>query len=96
MREWRVDIMEDLEKSVREFLEKAKKSLGDDSIQTELAFGEISTAILDKAKDLKADIIVIGSHSRKWLENIILGSEAQEVLKKTTIPLFIIPTRKPD
>ena len=94
IREWRVDIKGDLEKSIREFLEKAKKSLGDDSIQTELAFGDISTTILDKAKKMNADIIVMGSHSRKWLENIILGSEAQEVLKKTTIPLFIIPTKK--
>ena len=29
MREWRVDILGDLEKSVHEFLEKAKKSLGE-------------------------------------------------------------------
>ena len=94
MREWRVDIMEDLEKSVREFLEKAKKSLGDDSIQTVVEFGEIATTILGTAKDLNADIIVIGSHSRKWLENIILGSQAADVLKKTTIPLYIIPTKK--
>jgi len=94
MREWRVDILGDLEKSVHEFLEKAKKSLGDDSIQTVVEFGEIATTILGTAKDLNADIIVIGSHSRKWLENIILGSQAADVLKKTTIPLYIIPTKK--
>ena len=94
MREWRVDIMGDLEKSVREFLEKAKKSLGDDSIQTVVEFGEIAAIILGTAKDLNADIIVIGSHSRNWLENIILGSQAADVLKKTTIPLYIIPTKK--
>jgi len=37
---------------------------------------------------------VMGSHSRKWLENIILGSEAENVLKMTAIPLFIVPTKK--
>jgi Universal stress protein UspA and related nucleotide-binding proteins len=35
----------------------------------------------------------MGSHSRKWLENIIMGSQAEAVLKKTKIPLFIIPTK---
>jgi nucleotide-binding universal stress UspA family protein len=94
MREWRVDIMGDLEKSVREFLGKAKKSLGDDSIQTVVEFGEITDIILGTAKDLNADIIVIGTHSRKWLENIFLGSQVADVLKKTALPLYIIPTKK--
>jgi nucleotide-binding universal stress UspA family protein len=38
----------------------------------------------------------MGSHSQKWLENIIMGSVTQEVLRKTNIPLFIIPTKKHD
>jgi nucleotide-binding universal stress UspA family protein len=94
MRELRVDILGDLKKSTQEFLDKSKKYLGDDSIKTILKEGEIAETILNTAKELKADVIVMGSHSRKWLENIILGSEAEDVLKKTTIPLFIVPTKK--
>ncbi len=96
MREFRVDIMDDLQKSIHVFLNKAKKQLGDESIQTVVEFGEIADIILGTAKDLDADTIVMGSHSRKWLENIILGSQAADVLKKTTIPLYIIPTKKQD
>ena len=94
MRELRVDILGDLKKSTQEFLDKSKKYLGDDSIKTVLKEGEIAETIMNTAKELKADVIVMGSHSRKWLENIILGSEAEDVLKKTTIPLFIVPTKK--
>jgi nucleotide-binding universal stress UspA family protein len=94
MRELRVDFTGDLEVSTQRYLDKTKKHLGDDSIQTVYEFGEIAATILGTAKDLNADIIVIGSHSRKWLENIILGSQAADVLKKTTIPLYIIPTKK--
>ena len=94
MRELRVDILGDLKKSTQEFLDKTKKHLGDNLIKTILKEGEIAETILNTAKELKVDVIVMGSHSRKWLENIILGSEAEDVLKKTTIPLFIIPTRK--
>jgi len=43
---------------------------------------------------LHADIIVMGSHSRRWLENIVMGSVTEEVLHHTSIPLFIIPTKK--
>ncbi|MEA4840857.1 MAG: universal stress protein [Bacteroidales bacterium] len=94
MEELRVDVMGDLKKSTQAFLDKTKKYLGDESIQTLLKEGTIAETILKTAKELDIDVIVMGSHSRKWLENIILGSAAEDVLKKTTIPLFIIPTKK--
>ena len=95
-REWQVDIISDLRVAIQKFLDKAKRQLGDESIRTEIEFGDIAYVILGTAKDLNADIIVMGSHSRKWLENIILGSQAADVLKKTAIPLYIIPTKKRD
>jgi nucleotide-binding universal stress UspA family protein len=78
----------------REFLRKSKQHLGDDSIDTVVKEGDIADSILSTAKDLKSDIIVMGSHSRKWLEKIIMGSVAEKVLNNSTIPLFIIPTKK--
>lgn len=96
MQELQIDILDDLKKSTQNFLDKAKKHLGDESIQTVLKEGDIAETILETAKKMDVDIIVMGSHSRKWLENIILGSEAEDVLKKTTIPLFIVPTKKRD
>ena len=75
------------------FLDKSRNHLGDASIQILVAEGDFAEAILKSAKNLHADIIVIGSHSRKWLENIVMGSVTEEVLHHTTIPLYIIPTK---
>lgn len=94
MRELRVDFTGNLEDSTQKFLDKTKKHLENESIKTIIKVGEIAETILETAKELKVDVIVMGSHSRKWLENIIMGSTAENVLKKTTLPLFIIPTRK--
>jgi|ERR1035437_6830307 nucleotide-binding universal stress UspA family protein len=95
--EFKVDMLGDLKISTQKFLDKAKKHLGDDkSIKTVLIDGEIAATILKTAKEINADVIVMGTHSRKWLEDIIMGSEAEDVLKKTTIPLFIVPTGKRD
>jgi nucleotide-binding universal stress UspA family protein len=87
--------LENLKTASLHFLEKAKHHLGDETIQTTIADGEISDSILKTAKNIHADIIVVGSHSRKWLENIVVGSVAKEVLNNTKIPLYIIPTKKP-
>jgi len=96
MPQLQVDITGSLEESTQKFLDKTKKHLGDDTIQTVVVFGEIAATILSTAKELHADIIVIGTHSRKWLESILMGSQAADVLKKTTLPLYIIPTKKQD
>ncbi len=77
-----------------QFLEKSKQHLGDKTIQTIVKEGDFAESILETAKEINADIIVVGSHSRKWLENIVMGSVTEKVLHHTTIPLLIVPTKK--
>jgi len=78
----------------QQFLDKTKHHLNDDTIQTIVKEGDISDSILETARGVHADIIVMGSHSRKWLENIVVGSVAKDVLNHTKVPLYIIPTKK--
>lgn len=85
---------EGLLKASHMFLDKSKEHLGDDSIKTYVKKGEYAETILDAAKELHADIIVMGSHSKKWLENILVGSVTEKVLHHSKIPLFIVPTKK--
>jgi nucleotide-binding universal stress UspA family protein len=89
-----LDNEEMLKQASQVFLDKSKQHLGDDTIQTMVKEGDLAESILKTAKDIHADIIVMGSHSRKWLENILLGSATEKVLHHTSIPLFIVPTKK--
>ncbi len=86
--------VEELKKSTHDFLDKTKHHLGDKTIQTIVKDGDIAEIILKSAKDLHIDIIAIGSHNQKWMEEVLLGSVTEKVLHHTTIPLFIIPTKK--
>ena len=85
---------EGLKDASLQYLDKTRQHLGDRGIQTLVNAGDTAETILDTAKDVQADIIVMGSHSQKWLENILMGSVTEQVLKMSSIPLFIIPTRK--
>jgi len=76
------------------FLEKIKIHLGDPNIQTVVKEGDFADLILKSAEELQVDLIVMGSHSRRWLEEILLGSVTEKVLHHSPIPLFIIPTHK--
>jgi len=74
------------------FLDKIKKHLGNRGIKTLVKEGDFSTMILKSAEELHADVIIMGSHSRRWLDEILMGSVTEEVLHHATVPLFIIPT----
>jgi len=84
---------EELKIAAQGFLNKSKGHLGDESIKTQIKEGALAETILNTAKELKADIIVMGSHSRKWLEKIVMGSATESVLNQTFLPLFIVPTK---
>ena len=90
----RPHIMDELKKTSLEFLEKSKHHLGDNAIKIMVREGSVAAIILEVAKEIHAETIVMGSHSRRWLENILMGSITEYVLHRTAIPLFIIPTKK--
>lgn len=46
--------------------------------------------ILETAQVEGCDLIVIGSHGRKGLQALILGSVAQKVLTHATIPVLVV------
>jgi len=75
------------------YLDKIKHHLGDNTIQTIVKEGDFADIILMTAEELKVDVIVMGSHSHKWLEEVLMGSVTEKVLHNSSIPLFIIPTK---
>jgi nucleotide-binding universal stress UspA family protein len=87
------DSEEGLSKASRHFLNQIKHHLNDETIHTMVKEGEVAETILEAAKNKSADIIAIGSRSQNWLENVLLGSITEKVIKHTPIPLLIIPIK---
>ena len=87
------DTAEELKNVAQKYLDKSKQHLGDEMIETVVKNGDFAETILKTATDLKVDIIVMGTHGRRGLEKILVGSVAENVLHHSLIPLFIIPNR---
>ncbi|MEO7057014.1 MAG: universal stress protein [Caldimonas sp.] len=47
-------------------------------------------AIVDHAAKERCDLLVMGSHGRSGLASLFLGSETQDVLKHTTVPVLVV------
>jgi len=82
-----------IEEVATNYLENLKALLDGENIETIVKQGDFANTILETAKEQDADIIVMGTNSRRGLEKMLVGSVAQKVLQGSLIPLFIIPAK---
>jgi nucleotide-binding universal stress UspA family protein len=61
-----------------------------------LVEGATVDAILEQASKLEVDAIVVGSHGRGAIHQLIVGSTSEGVLRKSACPVLVVPTHEPD
>jgi nucleotide-binding universal stress UspA family protein len=83
----------------------AEKVLGDarDSVQapgievetklvdTALPTVHVATTIAEAAASWPADLVVLGTHGRRGVERWLLGSVAEGVARRSTVPVLLVP-----
>jgi nucleotide-binding universal stress UspA family protein len=64
------------------------------SVETQLhdmRGGRVADAIVQAAKELGCQLIVIGTHGRRGLRRALLGSDAESVLRESPMPVLLVP-----
>lgn len=59
-----------------------------------LVHGATVETILQEASDLDVDMIVVGTHGRGAMYQLLMGSVSEGVLHKSRYPVLVIPTHK--
>lgn len=62
-------------------------------VQTVQRTGDATSGILEKARNLKPDYIVMGSHGRSAMYDLLVGSTTHGILRKAACPIVIVPSR---
>jgi nucleotide-binding universal stress UspA family protein len=52
--------------------------------------GRVADQIVKQAKDWSADLIVMGTHGRRGLERLAMGSDAELVLRLSHVPVLLV------
>ena len=50
----------------------------------------VSDALISAAKKYKVDVIVMASHGRRGIKRLLLGSETQQVLTHSDVPVLVL------
>jgi len=59
-------------------------------VEHRLVEGFAAEAILQAAEESKADMIVMGTHGRTGFNRLLMGSVAEEVLRKAACPVLTV------
>jgi nucleotide-binding universal stress UspA family protein len=62
----------------------------------EIRTGAAATAIIAAAQQRNATLIIAGTHGRRGLNRLLLGSVAEQLVRTSTIPVLIVPMRAPE
>ncbi|MCP4450115.1 MAG: universal stress protein [Planctomycetes bacterium] len=54
--------------------------------------GPVTKTILEEATKHEASMIIVGSHGHGTMRQLLLGSVSEGVLRKSSIPVLVIPT----
>lgn len=81
----------DPQKVSQDFLDKIKFHFGDSDMQILIKEGNIAKNILSTAKEITAEIIILGSQNKS--ENTDIGDVIKNVMANTSIPVLIIPKK---
>ncbi|HKJ05564.1 MAG TPA: universal stress protein [Geopsychrobacteraceae bacterium] len=83
---------EEIEEGAKKLMETfCRQHIQDfDNFVTFISPGIPYEAIISKATDEGADLIVIGTHGRTGLDHVLFGSNAEKVVRKSHLPVLTV------
>ena len=55
----------------------------------------VGEVLLNKAKECKAEILVVIKHHKSWVQKIFSGSVSEYVIDKSEVPVLVFPAAMP-
>jgi nucleotide-binding universal stress UspA family protein len=61
----------------------------------EIAGGRAGAYIVQEAHTWLADLIVCGTHGRHGIGRVVMGSDAEDIVRHSPVPVLLVPSRPP-
>ena len=60
------------------------------TLMPEVVGGRAADEIIRQARKVRADLIVIGTHGRRGVKRLALGSDAEQVVRRSPVPVLLV------
>ena len=87
---------ENAEKTLEETREKLKELASPVSFESEILIGSPESRIVEKAEEIGANLIVVGSHGYNRWERLLLGSVSDSVVHHAPCSVLVVRSESSD
>jgi nucleotide-binding universal stress UspA family protein len=84
---------EEILAAAREVAQSAGVTAETQLLETGTPTRHVAEAIAGEAARWPADVVVLGTHGRRGVERLLLGSVAEGVARRSVIPVLLVPSR---
>ncbi len=70
-----------------------RKGIKAEAVMLESFGGKAADAIVAQARKWGADLIVLGTHGRRGVKRLVMGSDAEEVVRTAPAPVLLVRAR---
>ena len=89
------DLVPVLREAGRRVLAKAQRAAGKGGVRAstilrEMVGGSAAYPIVREAKKQRADLIVLGTHGRRGVRRLVLGSDAEQAVRLAPVPVLLV------
>jgi nucleotide-binding universal stress UspA family protein len=63
------------------------------AVLVENTIRSVADVIVGQAKKWRADLIVIGTHGRRGISRLVMGSDAEGVVRTTPVPVLLVRSK---
>ncbi len=88
LEQYQEDALKGAEKALDKVCEEQLQ--GYRNFQKMIVYGDPAQEILKAIESENIDLVVMGTHGRKGLENVLFGSVARNVVKRSSVPVLTI------
>jgi len=87
--------VESLRAARKKLLTRAEAKVRQHGIEVETVLPEtlgrpVADLIIKQAQKWRADLIVLGTHGRRGLSRVVMGSDAEMVVRETPLPVLLV------
>ncbi|HEX6362268.1 MAG TPA: universal stress protein [Albitalea sp.] len=66
-----------------------------DTMLVDTLSGRVSEIVVEEARRWGAELIVIGTHGRRGVSRLVMGSDAEQVLRLASVPVLLVRAPQP-
>lgn len=91
-------LVESLRSGGKQLLARAEAKAGKHQVPARTVLVEnnvrnVADVILKQARKWRADLIVIGTHGRRGVSRLVMGSDAEGVVREATVPVLLVRSK---